>query len=146
MLAYVDRMHIDRPPATAFHVLTAVELAPQWAPGVLRLDPVTPPPLRAGSVLRELRRLPVGREVESDITVVDIAPPSRYVLASELGDVRTTWTYEVAPDERGTSVVLTCRIEAPPASLGTARMLARVLKRQDRKLLKALRRVVEAMP
>jgi uncharacterized protein YndB with AHSA1/START domain len=146
MLAYVRREHIDRDPVRAFEVLTAPDLAAGWAPGVLRLEAVTPQPLRPGSVLRELRRLPAGKEVESELTVVELVAPSRYVYASDLGDVRTTWAYDVGPDERGSSVVLTCTVEAPPPSLGTARMLARVLKRQDRKLLKALRRTVESLP
>lgn len=146
MLAYVERVHIDRAPAKAFQVLTAVELTARWAPGVVRLEPVTPLPLREGSVLREVRRLPVGTEVESELTVLAVEAPARYVLTSELGDVRTTWTYEVAPDARGTEVVLTCEVHAPPPALRTARMLARVLKRQDRKLLKSLRRTVESLP
>jgi carbon monoxide dehydrogenase subunit G len=146
MLAYVRREHIDRPPAAAFRVITAVELAPGWAPGVVRVEHATPQPLRVGSVLREVRRLPVGKEVESELTVVELDPPSRYAVTSRLGQVTTTWTYEVGPDERGTSVVLTCRVDAPPSDLRTATMLGRVLKRQDRKLLKSLRRTVESMP
>jgi hypothetical protein len=42
--------------------------------------------------------------------------------------------------------VLTCEVQAPPAAARTARMLARVLHRQDRKLLKAFRRTVESLP
>lgn len=146
MLAYLRRVHIDRPPATAFQVLTAPDLAHGWAPGVLRLEAVTPPPLRAGSVLREVRRLPAGREIETELTVVELEAPARYVLASRLGEVATTWTYELSEDERGTTVLLTCRVEAPPSGGRTARMLARVLKRQDRKLLRELRRTVESLP
>lgn len=146
MLAYLRREHIDRSPAAAWKVLTAVETTPGWAPGVLRLEHATPLPLRVGSVLREVRRVPAGREIESELTVVELDPPARYVVASELGEVRTTWTWEVSPHERGASVVLTCEVEAPPAAARTARMLARVLHRQDRKLLKAFRRTVESLP
>lgn len=146
MLAYLRRVHVDRSPVATFRVLAAPELTAGWAPGVIRVEVVTPLPLRPGSVLREVRRLPVGQEIETELTVVDIDPPARYVVASTLGEVRTTWDYEVSEHQRGSTVVLTCRVEAPPEAARRARMLARVLKRQDRTLLKALRRTVESMP
>ena len=88
---------IAAPPAAVLAAASDLAAAPAHIPGLLKIEGLTPGPLRVGTRWLETRRTPVGRKtLEVWITAAD--PARGYTAAWDLAGARFEAAFEVAPE------------------------------------------------
>jgi carbon monoxide dehydrogenase subunit G len=105
------REQIAAPPERVFAAASDFANAPKAIPGILRVEMLTPGPVRAGTRFRETRRM-FGKEASEEMTVAELEPPRRYLLTAESHGSRYRTEFRFEPGAAaGTEVVMTFRGE-----------------------------------
>lgn len=73
-LAFHLEQRIQASADRVFAVLTDLERAGDWMPGFVRIEVLTPGPIRIGTTFRETRKM-FGREAVEQFEVTDLDPP-----------------------------------------------------------------------
>ena len=117
---------------------------PRWSRDVVRTEVVGGGPLRAGSELRYVIRLPAHRTIDMQLTVsvYDEYQQCSGTLRSAAGN--GTWDWRYTFDDGHTHVVYEVVINAPLALRLAAPLLERQARTATRKNLVELKRYVES--
>ncbi len=134
---------IDRPPEEVFAFFVDFDRASEWAPEITRVEMLTDGPLRVDARYREMRWTSKG-EARIDMEVTAFDPPGRYSAAFDEGGYRATFNYFFTPDGDGTRVEMACVGRAEGARKLLAPIITWLLRRQDKRKLRNLKRAVEA--
>ncbi len=105
---------INAPPETVFRLATDITHWQDRIPGILRIEVLTPGPVRIGTVFRETRIM-FGREATEEMTVAELEPPRRFALTATNHGASYFTLHEFEHDGAGTRVVVT--FEGRPLSL-----------------------------
>ncbi|TME44498.1 MAG: SRPBCC family protein [Chloroflexi bacterium] len=118
---------------------------PRWSRDVVRTEVVGGGPLRVGSELRYVIRLPAHRTIEMQLTVSVYDPYERCsgTLRSAVGNGTWDWRYRTIAGGV-THVVYEVAIKAPLALRLASPLLERQASSATRKNLDALKRYIEA--
>lgn len=136
--------HIDRPPSEVWAVLSDLENAPAWMPGIEFIALDEDGPIEAGAVYR-FRVEGLKGELQKG-TVATCRPRQELTLAVTRGFVDVRYRYTLEPDGDGTAVrmVAECAVNGWIAPL--APPLIWLMRRSDARLLDGLRAAVENGP
>ena len=134
---------IDRPREEVFAFFVDFGRASEWAPEITRVEMLTDGPPRVGARYRELRWTTKG-ESRIDMEVTAFDPPGRYSAAFDEGGYRATFNYRFTPDGDGTRVEMSCIVRAEGFRTLLAPIITWLLRRQDKRKLRNLKRAVEA--
>lgn len=104
------REQIAAPPERVFAVASDFANAPKAIPAILRVEMLTPGPVRPGARFRETRKM-FGKEASEEMTVAELEPPRRYLLTAESHGCRYRTEFRFEPVAAGTEVVMTFRGE-----------------------------------
>jgi uncharacterized protein YndB with AHSA1/START domain len=105
------RERIAAPPERVFRALVDVDRMGEWMPGFVRLERLTPGPLRRGSQVRETRKM-FGHEASEVFEVTELEPPTRLALHVDgtKGSSKRGWfrfRYDLTPAAGGTDLRMT---------------------------------------
>ena len=98
-----ERIHIDRPPADVWAVVSDPSTHTAWRPALVELGQVSEGPLQVGSRLREKIRWR-GREIEIDDVVTALDPPRRLGVRGGWKPADFELDFLLAPENGGTLV------------------------------------------
>jgi Polyketide cyclase / dehydrase and lipid transport len=117
--------------------------ATEWYENIKAVEWRTPPPLAVGSQLAFVATF-LGRRIAYTYEVVEHVPAERFVMRTAEGPfpMQTTYAWQDAPDG-GTRMTL--RNAGEPAGFGkvAAPMMARAMRRANRKDLERLKAILE---
>jgi uncharacterized membrane protein len=130
-----NSIEIARRPEEVFAYIDQVDRHPEWQEKLVSSKPDTEGPLRAGSRIDQVRRVPGGPR-QFTIEVTEHEPPRRIAWRALNGPVRPVGSVRVEPLEDGSRSRLTVDIDlrghgllgkliAPIASWDAARQLPR---------------------
>jgi len=105
VFAFEERIEIARDPKAVFAFLTSPEQRPRWDRSVVSERLLSPEPVQVGSRVRTRMRV-MGRAVEFDWLVTELAPPTAMAARSLSGTMPTRLRFSFA----ATDVV--CRVIA----------------------------------
>jgi uncharacterized membrane protein len=118
--------------------------APIWYENIKSVNWETEPPLRVGAKVAFVAHF-LGRELAYTYEIVDLIPGQRLVMRTAQGPFPMETTYTWAAVEESTRMTLRNRGEPAGFSRLVAPIMARVMKRANRKDLDRLRTVIEAV-
>lgn len=100
--------HITRPPNEVWTFMTNPANAGRWIQGVTESKLITPPPMQAGSRLRETRTL--GRYTETfEIDIRVFEPPSRYGASVKAGKAEFVYEFNLKDAGGSTDIDVVAR-------------------------------------
>ena len=110
MRPFTLQFHVSRPPGEVFAYLTDPERLPEWQENAREVH--VDGPMREGALLREVRRAPGGKQVESLVRVAAYEPDRVFDLriVEGMAHVHGDHRLEPAPDG-GTIVTFTAHGE-----------------------------------
>ncbi len=116
-----------------------------WYRNIHRVDWQTPRPLAKGSRVAFVARF-LGRELAYTYEVAELVPGERLVMRTEQGPfpMETTYTWRDTGNAQGTTMTLRNRGEPSGFSRVAAPVMARAIRRENRKDLALLRQILEA--
>lgn len=129
------------PPRTVFAFLTDQRALPRWSPMIVESRVVGGGRLRAGALLRQVRRDAHG-EREHRVTVVEHAPPRRHVLHTRTVGVDITFAFTLWPRGAGTRIEYACTCEGLGPSRLWEKRVADAIEDADGDRLERLRRAL----
>jgi hypothetical protein len=117
--------------------------ATRWYENIESVQWETPPPLAVGSRLAFVARF-LGRRLAYTYEVREHVPGERFVMATAQGPFPMETTYEWRDAPGGTVMTLRNRGEPSGFANVAAPLMARAMRRANRKDLQALKRLLEA--
>lgn len=144
MLRIAFPVEIDRPVEEVFAYLTDPERLPEWQETAVSVTLETPGPMRAGTRLRELRRGPFGRRVESVVEVSRYEPDRAFDLRIVDGPLPIDGAHRFSGTAGHTRIDFEAAGELPRALRPARPLLARLMRRQFRSYYRRLKRNLEA--
>ncbi|MGI9385219.1 MAG: SRPBCC family protein [Methyloligellaceae bacterium] len=133
---------IEARPEAVWAVMTDFARAPEWMPGIEAVAAKDERPLEAGKVFA-VTMSTKGRGKERDMTLSDWRPPHGFALSSREGGVTATYTYALAPADRGTRVTLHGACEAKGFWRLLHPLIVKMMARHDGRQVELLKTVVE---
>jgi uncharacterized membrane protein len=134
---------IARPRREVFAYAADLDRTTSWYRNISSVEWRTPRPLAIGSRVTFTASF-LGRELTYTYEVRDLVPGERLVMSTEEGlfPMETTYTWE---DEVGDATRMTLRNRGQPSGFGNiaAPMMARAMRRANRKDLELLKRSIE---
>ncbi len=106
---------INAPPETVFRLATDIARWQDRIPVILRIEVLTPGPVRIGTVFRETRIM-FGREATEEMTVAELEPPRRFALTATNHGASYFTLHEFEHQGSATRVAVT--FEARPLTFG----------------------------
>jgi uncharacterized protein YndB with AHSA1/START domain len=139
----VTEVQIARPRAEVAAYAVDPASAPDWYENIERVEWETDPPARVGSRLAFVARF-LGRTLEYTYEIRELVPGERLVMSTADGPfpMETTYTWEDAPGG-GTRMTLRNRGEPSGFSGVAAPLMARAMRRANRKDLARLKEILE---
>jgi uncharacterized membrane protein len=135
---------VARPVHDVFAYMTDLEKLAEWQPNLVSVTKEGDAPMGRGTRLREVRRGPLGRNVEAIVEVAAYEPDRRFDLRIVSGPLPIDGSHEFHATDGGTRIDFVA--EGRPA--GVLRiaepLLARVLRRQFSGYYQRLKSVLEA--
>ncbi len=118
--------------------------APEWYANIESVDWQTPPPITVGSRMTFIARF-LGRRLEYTYEIVELVPGERLVMRTAEGPfpMETTYTWAETPSGR-TRMTLRNRGEPRGLSKVSAPLMARAIRRANRKDLERLKGILES--
>ena len=140
----VTEIEIARPREDVSRYASDPATAPEWYENIASVDWQSDAPLAVGSRLTFVASF-LGRKLEYTYEVRELVPGERLVMATADGPfpMETTYTWVDAP-AGGTRMTLRNRGEPSGFSKMATPMLARAMRRANRKDLARLKRTLEA--
>jgi uncharacterized protein YndB with AHSA1/START domain len=135
---------IERPVEEVFAYVTDPEKLPEWQPTTLAVTKETDGPMGKGTRLREVRRGPLGKRVESLVEVSEYEPNRRFGLRILSGPLPIDGHHEFEPTEAGTRLVFVAEGQPGGPMRILSPLLARVLRRQFASYYVRLKTILEA--
>jgi hypothetical protein len=133
---------IDRPPEVVAGYATDPDNAPRWYDNIDSVQWRTSPPLAVGSVVAFVARF-LGRRLEYDYEIVALDPDARLVMRTRQGPFPMETTYTWEPRAGGTHMTLRNRGEPSGFSKLVGPVMARAMRRANRKDLARLKAILE---
>ena len=120
---------VDQPPERVFALVADPRRAPEWDPGVLAVEQITPGPVGAGALFRETHRV-FARRHTVELEIDSYQAPWLVSYATTAGGPKGGTRYELSAHGRGTRIraVASARVGGP--LLLIAPVLGRVMRRQ----------------
>ncbi len=87
-------------PDAAFAFIADLDNLPRWQSGVTGAERLTDGPIAVGSVARVERSL-MGQTIQADLTVTELDPPRRLVLATEVSGMKVDAILTLEPRDGG---------------------------------------------
>ena len=143
MVDVVTEIEIARPREEVAAFAADPDTAPRWYRNIESVAWETTPPLAVGSRMVFMARF-LGRRLSYTYEVREIVPTERLVMSTAEGPfaMETTYTWADAPD--GTRMTLRNRGEPAGFARVGAPMMARSMRRANRKDLEQLKRLLES--
>jgi uncharacterized protein YndB with AHSA1/START domain len=113
-------VRIDRPPAAVFAYLSDVSKHGEWSPKPLRIEGIDPGPVKVGDTFTSYGVIPGDKNHRNDVTVVQSAPPTLLVLDSAEKGEHFINTFQLQPQDAGTSLTRTLDMPKPGLPLSLA--------------------------
>jgi uncharacterized protein YndB with AHSA1/START domain len=134
---------IARPRAEVAGYASEPDNAPRWYQNITSVAWRSPKPLTVGSRIAFVARF-LGRQLEYTYEIREHVPGERLVMATEQGPfpMETTYVWEDSADG-GTRMTLRNRGEPAGFSKWTAPLMARAVRRANRKDLAQLKAILE---
>ena len=134
---------IERPRERVFALASDPTRAPEWMKDIVKIEMLTPGPLRNGSRFRETRRMG-KREASADIEVSAHEAPSRHAARSKALGVECVYDFQFKDVGDGrTKVELRASAKGRGLSKLFAGMLLRCIEKGDGEILAHLKEVAE---
>ena len=134
---------IDRPPEVVSAYAADPSNAPAWYVNIESVEWKTEPPVRVGSQVAFVARF-LGRRLAYTYEIVDLVPGERLVMRTSRGPFPMETTYTWMPAESdATRMALRNRGEPIGFSKLAAPLMARTVRRANRKDLAALKSILE---
>lgn len=130
--------YVRRPMEEVFEFLVDPGNTSLVAHEVRRVEPAGSDEKQAGARYIETRQV-AGKEVHSEVEVVEFQRPYRYVVAQEREGLRAVYAYSLSPVDRGTRLELEAEINAEGPRAALAWLAAEVMRRRDADLLERVR-------
>lgn len=139
----VTEIEIGRPPADVAAFACDPDNATAWYENIDSVTWATPPPLAVGSRVTFTARF-LGRTLTYTYEVTEHVPGERLVMRTSQGPfpMETTYTWEQSPSG-GTRMTLRNRGQPAGFAKVGAPMMARAMRRANRKDLEQLKRLLE---
>jgi uncharacterized membrane protein len=137
-------VEIERPVSEVFAYVTDPGRLAEWQTNVVSVTVDPPGPLRRGSRLREVRRAPLGRTVESLVEVSEHERDRRFALRMLEGPLPIHGAHDFSPTASGTRIDFVAWGEPTGAMRVVQPVLRAALRRQFRADYDRLARVLEA--
>jgi hypothetical protein len=138
----VTEVEIARPRAEVAAFAADPDNATRWYENIESVDWETPPPLAAGSRIAFVARF-LGRRLSYTYEVREHVPGERFVMATSEGPFPMETTYEWSDAASGTLMRLRNRGEPSGFTTVAAPLMARAMRRANRKDLDTLREILE---
>jgi uncharacterized protein YndB with AHSA1/START domain len=129
MAPIVESIEIARRPEEVFAYVTQFDKHPDWQPGLVSSTVEGGGPIRAGSRVVEVRRVP-GREVAYTGEITRLEPPRTFSFQGLTGPVRPAGTVTIDPVGDGSSSRVTIRLDLRGHGLGV--LVAPLARRRAR--------------
>src|SRR3954468_16173265 len=113
-----------------------------WYVNIRSVEWETTPPLAVGSRVVFVAQF-LGRRLTYTYEIVELVPGERLVMRTAEGPFPMETTYVFAPTEQGTRVILRTRGEPTGFAGVAAPLMARAMRRANRKDLARLRQLLE---
>lgn len=132
---------IQRPRAVVAAYASDPDNAARWREDVSAVEWQTQPPLAVGSRVAFVSGL-LGSRLAYAYEVQELQPGEQLVVNTEDGpfDLQTTYAWRDAPDD---ATQMTLRTSGKPASKLATPLIARALRRSNRRDLKRLKEILE---
>ena len=98
-------IEIDRPVEEVFCFIAKPENEPKWRAGLTTSDVSPEGPMELGSTGRRVQSF-LGRKMENDWTVTELAPNRKIVVISTSGRTSYSSTCSFEPTEKGTTLTI----------------------------------------
>jgi hypothetical protein len=140
----VTEIEIARPRAEVAAFAADPDNAPRWYDNIESVEWETPPPLAVGTELAFVARF-LGRPLAYTYEVRELVEGERFVMATAEGPFPMETTYEWR-DSAGGGTHMTLRNRGEPAGFTNvaAPLMARAMRRANRKDLHALKALMES--
>src|SRR4051812_27456328 len=125
MIEIASELEIARPAHEVFAYVTDPAKLPEWQETTVSVTQETDGPLRAGTRLREVRRAPLGKRVESLVEVSEYEPDSAFALRILDGPLKVDGAYRFTGEDGRTRVSFAAGGELH----GPLRLIAPLVKR-----------------
>ena len=106
MSRIVQAVTIHRPPQEVWAYITDFTRGPEWIPGQVEKQAISPAPYGRGTRIRAVQKVP-GRTVEGTFEIADWQPAQRLVERSVDGPLQVQVAYDLAPVAPGSKLTLT---------------------------------------
>jgi hypothetical protein len=137
-------IEIDRPRARVAAYVSDPDNAPQWYENIERVEWETPRPLGSGSRIAFVARF-LGRTLEYTYEIRELSGAEKLVMSTAEGPFPMETTYTWGDTQSGgTHMTLRNRGEASGFSKLMAPLMARFVRRANRKDLARLKRILES--
>ena len=138
----ISEVEIARPRADVAAFATDPDNAMRWYDNIESVAWETPPPLAVGSRIAFAARF-LGRSLSYTYEVREHVPSERFVMATSEGPFPMETTYEFSDAEGGTLMRLRNRGEPSGFSILGGPLMARAMRRANRKDLDNLKALLE---
>jgi uncharacterized protein YndB with AHSA1/START domain len=139
-------VQIDRPRADVASFASDPDTAPRWYENIESVEWKTPRPLAVGARIAFVARF-LGRRLAYTYEVTTLLPGERLVMSTKEGPFPMETSYEWADTATG-GTRMTLRNRGEPSGFGkvTAPIMAKAMRRANRKDLAQLKHILESTP
>ena len=141
MIQHAIDLHLNRPVDQVFAYLADPRNLPTWQSDLIEIEPLTEGPLRAGSQIREVRRM--GQRQAENRAEVQVFEPNKRLALKTTTQPQVTVSYAFEPHNGGTRI----RYEFTMLTAGLMRLLepliAGAIRKQSDQDFEKLKRVLD---
>jgi len=134
---------IQASPEDVFAFLTNVDNASKILPAVKKTEKLGSKPLDAGTRYLQVRQF-AGSEYSAEYEVLELDPPSSYIVESVREGIRAAYRYKVEAVGGSTLIHLECVVVGEGFNKVLAWFVARAMERDDGSILVKLRQAYGA--
>jgi uncharacterized protein YndB with AHSA1/START domain len=130
MVRIEEQFDIERPVAEVFGYVTDPAKLAEWQDTTVSVTKETDGPVRAGTRLREVRRAPFGKQIESLVEISEYEPDRLFGTRILDGPLKIDGAYRFEERDGGTHMAFQAGGEVQGPLRLAAPLLTRVLRRQ----------------
>jgi uncharacterized protein YndB with AHSA1/START domain len=136
-------VRIERPAEEVFDYVSDPTMYPRWNSAVQSVRETSPGADGLGATYRMERDLPGGR-AENDLEVVEVNPPSLFVIRTTSGPTPFTYRYVLADEQGATLLELAAEVELGGLAGALGPLASRAVKRGVDSNFADLKRILES--